>query len=377
MSLEGNRRIALALSGGGIRAIAFHLGVLKLLAERDLLEEIHRVSTVSGGSLLIGILLKESGMQWPTSQSFLSTGYPQLRKKFCERSLQWGAARQLLNPVNWRFILSRSNLLGLALRSEWNIDCRLSDLPSTPEWSINGTTAENGKRFRFKRDNLGDYTLGYAAGASFPLADALAVSAAFPGGFGPLTINTKGFEWRKRSWDAPPGTEKEVQIGFEVLHLYDGGIYDNLGLEPFFDCGKCNTKHPENYIIVSDAGSPLPNGFSFRQLSPRRLKHIADIMADQSHALRVRSFANYLQQGPNRGAFFFINTPTDGPDSSTSFASEFPTTLRKLSLSEFDRLAGHGYKIAVQVETQYGLCGRLPGKELAEPLANNGLSEEF
>lgn len=364
MSLEGSRRIALALSGGGIRAMAFHLGVLKLLAERHLMEEVHRVSTVSGGSLLVGIVLKESGMQWPSSQAFLSITYPQLRTKLCERSLQWGAARQLANPLNWRFVLSRANLLGLALRSEWDIDCALSDLPSTPEWSINGTTAENGKRFRFKRNDLGDYTLGYAAGASFPLADALAVSAAFPGGFGPLRIDTKKFEWRKRSWDAPLGTEKEVQIGFDALHLYDGGVYDNLGLEPFFDCGKCSTKHPENYIIVSDAGSPLPNGFYFRQLSPRRLKHIADIMADQSHALRVRSFSTYLQKEPNRGAFIFINTPTDGTDNSAAFASGFPTTLRKLSVSEFDRLAGHGYRVAVQVERQYGLCRRLPGEEL-------------
>ncbi|HBR68793.1 MAG TPA: patatin [Rhodospirillaceae bacterium] len=364
MSLAENRRIALALSGGGIRAMAFHLGVLKLLAERDLLEEIQRVSTVSGGSLLIGLLLKENGMQWPSSHAFLYSAYQELREKLCKRSLQWGAARQLLNPANWRFFLSRANLLGLALRREWNIDCALSDLPSTPEWSINGTTAENGKRFRFKRDNLGDYTLGYAAGGNFPLADALAVSAAFPGGFGPLRIDTTKFDWRKRPWDAPSGSEKSTNIGFDVLHLYDGGVYDNLGLEPFFDSGKCDTKCPENYIIVSDAGSPLPNGFSFRELNPRRLKRIADIMADQAHALRVRSFANFLQQGPNRGAFFFINTPTDGPDSSTSFACEFPTTLRKLTLGEFDRLADHGYKVALQVEKQYGLCKRMPGEEL-------------
>lgn len=364
MSLEGNQRIALALSGGGIRAMAFHLGMLKFLAERSLLEEIHRVSTVSGGSLLVGLLLKETGMRWPSSEEFLTTAFPQLRVKLCERSLQWAAARQLVNPFNWRFILSRANLLGLALRTEWGIDSKLSDLPSTPEWSINGTTAENGKRFRFKRDNLGDYTLGYAAGATFPLADALAVSAAFPGGFGPLRIDAIKFDWFKRPWDAPPGTEKTVRASFDVLHLYDGGVYDNLGLEPFFDCGKCTTKHPENYIIVSDAGSPLPSGFSFRQLNPWRLKRIADIMSDQSHALRVRSFANYLQQSHNRGAFIFINTPTDGPNGATSFASNFPTTLRKLSCYDFDRLAGHGYNVTLQVEKQYGLC-RLTGEELA------------
>jgi NTE family protein len=87
-------------------------------------------------------------------------------------------------------------------------------------------------------------------------------------------------------------------------------------------------------------------------------------MADQSHSLRVRTFTNYLQQAPNRGAFISINTPTDGPNSAVSFASTFPTTLRKLSLSEFDGLAGHGYEVSVKFEKQYGLCKRLVSEEL-------------
>lgn len=355
MSLEGNRTIALALSGGGIRAMAFHLGVLKLLAERGLLEEIRRISTVSGGSLLIGLLLKEHGMRWPSSQEFLSVLFPRLREKLCKRSLQWGAARQLLHPHNWRFLLCRANLLALALRKEWDIRNVLSDLPSALEWSINGTTAENGKRFRFKRNDFGDYTVGYASGGNFPLADALAVSAAFPGGFGPLKIAAKEFNWRKRPWDAPVGSETTVHMGYEALHLYDGGVYDNLGLEPFFDAGRQAAKHAESYIIVSDAGSPLPEGFSFRSLNPVRLKRIADIMSDQSRALRVRTFANYLRQGSSRGAIVFITTPTDEPDNTVSFASAFPTTLRKLTLNEFDQLAGHGYRVSLKFDKEYGL----------------------
>ncbi|MEF9672493.1 patatin-like phospholipase family protein [Pseudomonas sp. PCH446] len=45
---------ALALSGGGVRAMAFHLGVLKYLAEQQALERLTQISTVSGGSLLVG-----------------------------------------------------------------------------------------------------------------------------------------------------------------------------------------------------------------------------------------------------------------------------------------------------------------------------------
>jgi NTE family protein len=358
---ESAPQIALALSGGGIRAMVFHLGVLKRLAELGLMERIQRLSTVSGGSLLIGLMLQESAMNWPSSEVFLSQIFPQLRMKLCRRSLQWGALRQLLNSSNWRFIFSRANLLGLALRHEWNVTQNLSDLPETPEWSINGTTAENGKRFRFKRNDLGDYSLGYAPSAQFPLSQALAVSAAFPVGFGPLWIDARCHEWKKRPWDAPLGSEQVVNIGYDALHLYDGGVYDNLGLEPFFDAGKGRSKHPGSYIIVSDAGSALPTGFSFGSFSPRRLQRIADIMSDQAHALRIRTFANFLQEGADRGALIMINTAQE-VDSSSAFASSYPTTLRRVPLEVFDRLAEHGYRAAFHVERQYGLGPRRVGR---------------
>jgi NTE family protein len=43
--------MGLALSGGGFRATAFHLGVLKRLREIGILQEVNLLSTVSGGSI--------------------------------------------------------------------------------------------------------------------------------------------------------------------------------------------------------------------------------------------------------------------------------------------------------------------------------------
>lgn len=346
-----HRSIALALSGGGIRAMVFHLGVMKHLAERGLLENVDRVSTVSGGSLLVGLLLQQNQMRWPTSEQFLASSLPALRESLCTRSLQWGAARQLLNPLNWRFMLSRANLLARALRSEWHVQGTLADLPAAPEWSINGTTAENGKRFRFKQHDIGDYTLGYASAERFPLASALAVSAAFPGGFGPLTLDACRFDWRRRSWDDPPDAAKPVEATFSRLHLYDGGVYDNLGLEPFFDAGRQRPKHDGVFIICSDAGAPLASGFDQGPLNVFRLKRVADIMSDQSRSLRVRTFANYLQQTPSGGAYLSINTAISAQEScpSAQFAASFPTTLRRLDHDEFDRIAAHGQAVAKRV----------------------------
>src|SRR6266852_5786868 len=65
------RKIGLALSGGGVRAAVFHLGVIKRLAEEGLLEEVSTVSTVSGGSLGMAAVISHSGMSCPSSRRFL------------------------------------------------------------------------------------------------------------------------------------------------------------------------------------------------------------------------------------------------------------------------------------------------------------------
>lgn len=45
-------KIGLALSGGGSRAIAFHLGCLRALRRLGLLDQVVVLSTVSGGSVI-------------------------------------------------------------------------------------------------------------------------------------------------------------------------------------------------------------------------------------------------------------------------------------------------------------------------------------
>ena len=269
--------------------MAFHMGTLRYLAEQNALERVHRISSVSGGSLVVGLIFQEAEYQWPTSEAFIAQIYPEIRRRLCTHSMMHGVLAQLINPLNWRFILSRTNLLAQTLRKSWNVNVPLSALPAFPEWSINGTNAENGRRFRFKRENMGDYLSGYTDTKNFPLANAMAVSAAFPGGFGPLTLKATLYDWKKREWDAPAGSEQSIDVG-DRLHLYDGGVYDNLGLEPFFDSGKGLSRQDQHAIVVSDAGKPLPQGFSKGPLNPFRLARVADIMSDQSHALRVRTF---------------------------------------------------------------------------------------
>jgi NTE family protein len=54
--------VGLCLSGGGYRAMLFHLGALWRLYESGLLPKVNRISSVSGGSITAGVL----ALRWNT-----------------------------------------------------------------------------------------------------------------------------------------------------------------------------------------------------------------------------------------------------------------------------------------------------------------------
>ena len=65
-------KIGVALSGGGIRATIFHLGLFKWLAENELMENIKHISSVSGASIAIGLIYTYNNMKWPTSREYMA-----------------------------------------------------------------------------------------------------------------------------------------------------------------------------------------------------------------------------------------------------------------------------------------------------------------
>lgn len=54
-------RIGLALSGGGSRAMAFHLGCLRALHNAGLIDRISTISAVSGGSVIASLYCSYPG----------------------------------------------------------------------------------------------------------------------------------------------------------------------------------------------------------------------------------------------------------------------------------------------------------------------------
>ena len=130
--------IGLALSGGGVRAAAFHAGVLKYLAEKGLLENVRQLSSVSGGSLFVGLVYRHANYEWPGSETYLQEVLPRVRQTLTAQSLQRAAILRLtLNPLNWRFLLSRANVLAQVIHSLWDVKVPLRKIGRNPMWSIN------------------------------------------------------------------------------------------------------------------------------------------------------------------------------------------------------------------------------------------------
>lgn len=362
-------KIGLALSGGGVRASAYHAGVLLYLSEHDMLEQVTHISSVSGGTLFTGLIFHYADMKWPSSKEYRSQTYDAVRHILTRLSLQNDFIRRLLlYPKNWRFLLSRAEVLAQSIYEDWGIKGLLCDLAHTPLWSMNGTTAETGLRFRCKDGRIGDYDLGYADALNFKLASAMAISAAFPLLIGPLPIKTGDYTWKKQpKWGA--GNEDDYVPPYKTLHIYDGGIYDNLGIEPIFDIGSQTFKDTSmaDFLVLSDAGAPCEKIKIPSSLNPCRIKRLLDITTDQTRALRTRCFVNFLKSNPTKGLFCQIGTNPEQykkdynvcesrikkfdaekwlQEKDVRYAVCYKTTLKIMNHADFDLISRHGYESA-------------------------------
>ena len=285
-------RIGLALSGGGTRPAVFHMGVLlHLLQNEGLLESVSQLSTVSGGSLAIAAMLGANDNRWPTSTEFRARLYAAVRKVLTQHDLfTWkavgfsGALR-----FNRRLLTDRAGMLADLLERQWGVNGKLPDLPEQPNWWINSTCLETGKNWRFSKREMGDWQFGRHYSPEFRIAQAAAASAAVPYVIGALRLDVPADGWYRTD----PATRKPVQRidTAKSVRLWDGGAYENLGLEPLYkpqlgliDC---------DFLLCSDASGPLPPMADASPLRKILRGHLSaprlfDIAADQIRGLRSR-----------------------------------------------------------------------------------------
>lgn len=370
-------KIGIALSGGGVRAAVFHLGVLSHLAGQGLLEKVTAISTVSGGSLLAGLVFSLSGNRWPTSQFFLDECITLIRDRLTHpKSIQ----RDLITSFArrpWQIRNRDANQLADSIRRCWGITGELNDLTMSPRWIINATTYETGKNWRFiPHRSMGDYSIGYVKTPAIPIADAIAASAAVPGLIGNYSLAVDDYNWYNFT-DQERVTSRPQ---FEKLHLWDGSVYDFLGTESLFKIGMQPYPDDVNTLIVSDAAQPLEMT-SARSPVHERAQRLVMIATDQVRSLRTRIIVNHFRRNPGSGAFLKIGTTVDpilfddlgplpnGTDHrhpsingspahevslarptinrrDAEWAASMETTLRQITRNEFELIFQHGWEVA-------------------------------
>jgi NTE family protein len=364
--------IGLTLSGGGIRAAAFHLGVLHRLADEGLLECITQLSTVSGGTLVIAAIMSKMGMRWPSSTDYRGQLYPELRHLLttCDLLTFKAVGLRGLLRFNRRLVTRRAQVLAELLSERWGVDGAVRHLPDQPVWWINATCLETGKNWRFSKREMGDWQFGRHYDPPFRLAEAAAASAAVPYVIGALRLRLPADGWYR----ADPATGRPLEKCFPPMssvRLWDGGAYENLGLEslykPQWGLPNCD------FLICSDASGPLPDTLQSSALallkghlvSPR----LFDICSDQIRSLRSRMFMSSIVGGSVKGALLRMGNsvrqidlkagrlrPPESydffqADREVALALRYPTDLRAISQARFDGIARHGYEIADTVLT--------------------------
>jgi len=270
--------IGLCLSGGGFRATLFHLGVLWRLNELGYLPKINRFSSVSGGSIMSAWL----GLAWNklkfdqngVAGNFVDVVVKPIRE-FGTKNLDiWIVLSGILNPFK-----SIGDVLINSYRKHLFGNATLQDLPETPRFMIVASNVQSGVLWRFSKPYMWDYRVGKVEEPKTELAVAVAASSAFPPFLSPVKI-------KLNNSDFVAGTGKDLQEKPYTTNvvLVDGGVYDNLGLEPII-------KRYET-ILVSDAGGkmlPDPKPKLFWGLQAFRVLSMID---NQVRALRKRDIIN-------------------------------------------------------------------------------------
>ncbi|MCL2387583.1 MAG: patatin-like phospholipase family protein [Defluviitaleaceae bacterium] len=359
MTRLSTTRIGLALSGGGIRAAIYHLGVLQYMAETGLFSKIASISSVSGASMCMGLIFAVSGNTWPTTEEFLAI-QPQVKKLILEKNIQTAALLRLpFTPTKWRH---RVEIIAKMLENKWGIRGNLQDLPPTPFWEINCTTFETGNRFRFRRDYMGDQEIGYVQQPHLPTSHMIAASSAFPVLIGPYVLQTEGLRFTKDKKGRIPQSE-DAKISSQYT-LWDGGVYDNLGLDALHKVGG-GLDEEIDFIIVSNASATI--GHQERGRPSQNLRRLLDIATDQIDSLRTRDFFSTIIFR-HKGLYLKIGyTPEDIADTFSVLKSKardlakacftltkeerervkhYPTTLNAPSEKDFELIFRNGYESA-------------------------------
>jgi len=360
--------IGLALSGGGSRAIAFHLGCLRALHDLDLLKKVQVLSTISGGSIIgayyayspnksfeefdvdIQKILREGLQRQIATELFQGDNFFRGTSRYAKFMLAnlWSKLvssdiRSLRYPTRtdmFHSYLNRNLFKGLKLESERreNIDI-----------VIGATELRTGSAFRFGNEKSGSYRYGELVKNTIDVSLAVAASAAYP-----LLLPSIERDWKF----IRNGIEKEHRI-----MLTDGGVYDNLGtqvLEPERDKSISIHTYDLKGIIACNAGAGLEAGDGYPQSYVSRVtkafelihRRVQDASMNRLHVLRREGRLNafimpYLGQKDVQLPFKPMDlVPRDE-------VANYPTNFAPMKDHWIEKLSKRGEQLTRLLVSQY------------------------
>jgi NTE family protein len=309
------KRIGLALSGGGFRAAAYHLGVFRKLQKLKLLDKIDLFSCVSGGSIAGAFLCANWG-----DADVLDRLDTYLRTKSIAVSSVLGG---LLNPFSSR-LDELANTYDRDLFGKKN----MSTLKNGPRIYLNATNLATGNMFFFVaggggKTELGEHELGQAGASKIKISQAVAASSAFPPVFPPLQLKNNKF----------PSDQ------VDYVTLTDGGVYDNLGVNPLLRLQRNDLQ----YALVSDGGKPFAIDPEPTESGTIVLKEAIGILMEQVRGLQFERLrlAHQAEGGPKPMWFSIDSTKGELNVGDAEFASLIGTNLKRLSDQEMKVLQRH------------------------------------
>lgn len=356
--------LALCLSGGGYRAMLFHVGVLWRLNDVGYLSKVERVSSVSGGSITAAVL----GLNWEAlgfetigapaapvtvGANFVDCVVEPLRAMASVTIDKWAIGVGVITPG-----ISISDRVVDLYRKYLFKAKTLQDLPDRPRFVINATNVQSGALWRFSKPYMADWRVGRVPSPTTELAVAVAASSAFPPVLSPAHLSLEPGEVQPN-----PGNNKAADdlhrppYTTEVV-LTDGGVYDNLGLETAW----------KNYttVLVSDAGGKIAPDPDPPGDWARHSKRVLDLIDNQVRSLRKRQLIDSYQlrkdhENHRDGAYWGIRTavadynlpvipnypftPATCPAEKTIKLAEIATRLKALDDTTQERLINWGYAV--------------------------------
>ena len=330
---------ALCLSGGGYRAMLFHVGALWRLNEAGFLRRLERVSSVSGGSITAGVL----ALAWP-KLAFDDDGVARRFQEEVVEPLRTLAGKTIDFPAIALGLITPGVSIGdrivAAYRKHLFDRATLQDLPDRPRFVFNATNLQSGVLWRFAKPYMRDYRVGEVKTPEVELATAVAASSAFPPFLSPIVLKLDEAAFT-------PGSGELQRVPFTTRpFLTDGGVYDNLGHETVW----------ERYetILISDGGGHMKEQAKPKRLWPLHAFRVLGVIDSQVRSLRKRAAIADFEAGRQLGTYWGIwtniadyglSSTLPCPHDMTLRIAATPTRLGKMNSGVQERLVNWGYAV--------------------------------